>query len=307
MGRGERPLDPEAGAVEKFAYELRQLRHRSGAPTYRTLADQTHYSVTALSQAAAGRTLPTLPVVRAFVRACGGDVEAWERRWHETARAVTPDGTRRDDTAGDEILAPSQGVKPGSVPGAEPQDTETISQHGWKPRLAQPKTRILAGRLGPRAATISAVSVTAAVVATVMLWPAAPSRGAGAVDPVADGSDPTRAGCGQGAVTLATTNVHFPTDQLSGEIDLRYSPRCHAAWGRFEPETGWKPGSGTMVTVWTIRPADQATQSYTVEYGGEAVIGNMLMTARGCVAAEVSMARGETSSPVATTVCFPVS
>lgn len=152
----------------------------------------------------------------------------------------------------------------------------------------------------------AAVVVAAVAVAAVMLWPAAPRRGAGAADPIADGSDPNRAGCGPDAVTLATTNVHFPTDQLSGEVDLRYSPHCHAAWGRFEPESGWNPGPGTMVTVWTIRPADQATQSYTVEFGDEAIIGNMLMTAHGCVAAEVSMTRGKAASPMAMTVCFAV-
>jgi hypothetical protein len=133
------------------------------------------------------------------------------------------------------------------------------------------------------------------------------SQQAGKTDPVADGSDPTRAGCGPGAVTMAFTRVHFPTSQLSGEVELRYSPRCRAAWGRFEPATTWSPGPGTMVTVWTIRPADQATEYYSVEFGGESVIGNMLMTARGCIAAEVTVVRGATESPVATTACVPIS
>jgi hypothetical protein len=129
----------------------------------------------------------------------------------------------------------------------------------------------------------------------------------GNADPIADGSDPGRAGCGPDAVTMAHTRVHFPTDQLSGEIELRYSPHCHAAWGRFEPANGWNPGPGTMVTVWTIRPADQATQTYSVEFGGEVIIGNILMTAHGCIAAETTMVRGQITSPVATTACVPIS
>jgi hypothetical protein len=297
MGRGERPLDPEAGAVEKFAYELRQLRQRSGAPTYRTLAQQTHYSVTALSQAAAGRALPSLPVLRAFVQACDGDLDAWEKRWHETAQATEPTGTPRDDAASQSDPSPRQ-VKQQPIAEAKPSRAAAS---------AQPTARGLR-HLPRRPTTVAgaAVIVAAVAVAAVMLWPTAPRRGAGAADPIADGSDPNRAGCGPDAVTLAKANVHFPTDQLSGELDLRYSPRCHAAWGRFEPASGWDPGAGTMVTVWTIRPVDQATQSYTVEFGDEAIIGNMLMTAHGCVAAEVSMTRGKLASPMASTVCFAV-
>jgi transcriptional regulator with XRE-family HTH domain len=300
MGRGERPVDPEAGAVERFAYELRQLRQRSGAPTYRRLAEQTHYSVTALSQAAAGRTLPTLAVVRAFVQACGGDVEAWERRWRETARAATPPGAPREDAAAEPQLSADRASAPDPSAGPKPEQPRLAARSRWR-RGGKPRRRLA------RTLAAAAAIVGVAGAAAVLAWPAAPRRGAGAVDPVADGSDPTRAGCGPGAVTLATANVHFPAGQLSGELDLRYSPRCHMAWGRFEPATGWNPGPGTMVTVWTIRPADEATQAYTVEYGGEAVIGNMLTTAHGCVAAEVSMTRGQAASPVATTVCFTVS
>ncbi|HEX5116115.1 MAG TPA: hypothetical protein VFW65_13045, partial [Pseudonocardiaceae bacterium] len=48
--------------------------------------------MTTLAAAASGRGLPTLAVTRAYVRACGGDVPAWERRWHglAPARATAP-------------------------------------------------------------------------------------------------------------------------------------------------------------------------------------------------------------------------
>ncbi|MEU6393954.1 DNA-binding protein [Streptomyces sp. NPDC046939] len=83
MGRRESPVDPAAGPVQRFAYELRKLRQEAGGVTYRELARRAHYSATALSQAAAGEQLPSLPVTLAYVRACGGDEEAWERRWRE--------------------------------------------------------------------------------------------------------------------------------------------------------------------------------------------------------------------------------
>ena len=93
---------------------------------------------------------------------------------------------------------------------------------------------------------------------------------------------------------------------MAGRIELRYSPHCRAAWSRFEPAKGWAPGGGAVVTVWTIRPADQATQSYAVPYGGETIIGNILLTAKGCIAAEISIVQGPDTAPVATTPCLTI-
>jgi WD40 repeat protein len=54
-------------------------------PTYRVLAGRAHFSVATLSEAAAGRRLPTLAVTLAYVRACDGDAEEWEQRWRSLA------------------------------------------------------------------------------------------------------------------------------------------------------------------------------------------------------------------------------
>jgi WD40 repeat protein len=91
MPRNERPLDAGDTAVLTFARELRSLRERAGKPTYRELSSITHYSEAALSQAAAGRKLPTLQVTLAYVRACGGSEEEWERRWYATSAADEPE------------------------------------------------------------------------------------------------------------------------------------------------------------------------------------------------------------------------
>ncbi|WP_327731549.1 DNA-binding protein [Streptomyces sp. NBC_00487] len=81
MGRRERPVDPNAGPVQRFAYELRKLRREADGITYREMARRAHYSVTSLSQAAAGEQLPSLAVTLGYVGACGGDPVEWERRW----------------------------------------------------------------------------------------------------------------------------------------------------------------------------------------------------------------------------------
>jgi hypothetical protein len=84
MGRPEKPLDAN-GPVAEFAHDLRALRKRAGNPSYRELARTALFAASVLSSAASGHRLPTLPVTLGFVAACGGDTEAWERRWRQLA------------------------------------------------------------------------------------------------------------------------------------------------------------------------------------------------------------------------------
>jgi Helix-turn-helix domain/NB-ARC domain len=87
MGRPEKPVDATGGVVAAFASELRRLRAQAGNPTYRDMARSALFSSSVLSSAASGRRLPTLPVTLAFVEACGGDREAWRRRWQQVSGA----------------------------------------------------------------------------------------------------------------------------------------------------------------------------------------------------------------------------
>ncbi|MGW0756932.1 nSTAND1 domain-containing NTPase [Streptomyces sp. NPDC002814] len=105
-GRREVPVDPASGPVQRFASELRKLRAKAGGITYRALAQRAGYSVTTLSQAAAGEQLPTLPVALAYVGACGGDLAEWEARWKEAVEESAGDGSRDDDGS----LTPYRGL-----------------------------------------------------------------------------------------------------------------------------------------------------------------------------------------------------
>ncbi|WP_283133241.1 helix-turn-helix domain-containing protein [Rhizohabitans arisaemae] len=91
MGRLESPVDPAEGPVQRLAYELRKLRQEAGGLTYRAMARRAGYSVTTLSQAAGGERLASLPVVLAYVQACGGDLAEWEERWHLADRELADD------------------------------------------------------------------------------------------------------------------------------------------------------------------------------------------------------------------------
>src|SRR6187431_2403169 len=88
MPRAERPLAVGDSALLNFASDLRQLRQKAGNPTYRELAKRAHFSVTTLSSAANGRQLPSLAVTLAYVRACDGDEQEWEQRWHGVAAGL---------------------------------------------------------------------------------------------------------------------------------------------------------------------------------------------------------------------------
>ena len=69
------------------------------------MAELSHYTMKTLAAAAGGLNLPTLPVTAAYVRACDGNVDEWEDRWHRAADATeardcgTPEPGRAADRA----------------------------------------------------------------------------------------------------------------------------------------------------------------------------------------------------------------
>ncbi|WP_346779819.1 hypothetical protein [Streptomyces sp. S3(2020)] len=106
MGRPERPLDPEAGPVQRFAHELRELRRAAGCPSYRSMSVIAGFSVTTLAHAAGGERLPSLAVVQGYVRACEGDPGEWEPRWKDAEAEV--DRVGREDPEG--VASPYRGL-----------------------------------------------------------------------------------------------------------------------------------------------------------------------------------------------------
>ncbi|MFD4786138.1 hypothetical protein ACFWN1_03450 [Streptomyces sp. NPDC058459] len=107
-GRREVPVDPGAGPVQRFAYELRKLRTEVGGMTYRAMAERAGYSSTTLSQAAAGGQLPTLAVTLAYVAACGGDAVEWEARWKQVVDDAAAVGAEEEGDEGAD--APYRGL-----------------------------------------------------------------------------------------------------------------------------------------------------------------------------------------------------
>jgi hypothetical protein len=70
----------EADDKERFLADLRALRD-TAALEFDELAARAHYPSYVLKEAENGPSLPTLPILAAYVRACHGDVPEWEERW----------------------------------------------------------------------------------------------------------------------------------------------------------------------------------------------------------------------------------
>jgi WD40 repeat protein len=197
MGRPERPIDPGAGPVPEFAVELRKLREEAGRPSYRELARRAHFSVTVLAEAAGGRCLPTLAVVRGYVAACGGDVAEWEERWRLTAaRHGTKQQVPRQAPAEVENAAPAQNAQHAqNAQNAQPVRSVprpwwqgvvlvvvlTITGVGGGVTVWQHESSIAAGnaamsgQLAAQSARFATVNSDAAALAALAAWQAAPT------------------------------------------------------------------------------------------------------------------------------------
>ena len=74
----------------RFLADLRALRD-SAAIGYDELAARAHFPSDVLKEAENGPSLPGLPILTAYVRACEGDVLDWEERWRRLNPEVPDD------------------------------------------------------------------------------------------------------------------------------------------------------------------------------------------------------------------------
>ena len=132
----------EADNVAAFARDLRVLRSKAGLD-YPDMAEKSHYTMRTLASAAGGLRLPTLPVLIAYVKACGGDATEWEERWgklikagkkgHAALPAAGSDASNGDPAAGG---PPFDGPAPGAGPAPQgpPRSGEVYVITSAKPR-----------------------------------------------------------------------------------------------------------------------------------------------------------------------------
>lgn len=286
MGRRETPIRAGHDAVAELASQLRRLRADAGAPTYRSLAMRTHYSATTLSRAASGATLPSLDVVLAYARACGGDIAQWKQRWEQASAALE----------------------------AGRQSAVAVSARG----------RWTVGRLSAAVVLPGVVAAAMLAVALMLASGGLPSRvhspsgqsavGAARVNSrpaaVSDGDDPRADGCASaadaqaaalGAREVGVRTVMSPGGAQIGWLALWRNPRCGAEWA----EASYANPHLYLVTLELHRPADGATvvDHAEVYLPYDPVIGQLLTTGHGCVWAQMTLSIPETAPIVVQTPC----
>jgi transcriptional regulator with XRE-family HTH domain len=286
MGRRETPISAGHDPVAELASQLRRLRADAGAPTYRSLAVRTHYSATTLSRAASGANLPSLDVVLAYARACGGDTAQWKQRWEQTSAALEADRHSA-------VVVPARRRRAQGRPGA--------------------------------AVVLSGVIAATVIAAALMLASGGlPSRvhssggqsaiGAARINSppptVSDGDDPRADGCASaadaqaaalGAREVAVRTVMSPGGPQIGWLALWRNARCGAEWA----EASYANPHLYMVTLEVHRPADGATvvDHAEVYLPYDPVIGQLLTTRHGCVWAQMTLSIPEAAPIVVQTPC----
>jgi transcriptional regulator with XRE-family HTH domain len=130
-----------------------------------------------------------------------------------------------------------------------------------------------------------------------------PATAAGPPQPVADGSDPDRAGCVD-AITMHARKLAMTEYRLIGQIELRYSARRHAAWARFAgvPALDHMAAHRPVdILVEAVREPDGARTSFRHEYCFDVHWGDILLTGRGCIHARAVIYADEVPIAVAET------
>ena len=153
MARRPRPVNPDEGPIQAFAFDLRALRESAGNPTYRALAKTAGYCATTLGDAAGGVHLPTLEVTLAYVGACGGDADAWHARWQTVNRRLASErapsaemaevAARADPAPADPAPADSADAIESAL--TEPSQQPAASSAFDEPADIEPAASVLAG------------------------------------------------------------------------------------------------------------------------------------------------------------------
>ena len=153
----------------------------------------------------------------------------------------------------------------------------------------RPRRRVLIAAL--------VVALIAAVVAVVVILVAEKNRVR-----ADDGSDAISTGCDADAVTLDHVDVYFPAQYKVGTLELRASPYCGTSWGKFTQAKDLPTTPPLNIKITASRPADGAMRPFALDYVGENIYGDQLISRFQCVFVEIIVTRDHrtSSAPIST-------
>ncbi|RKR73534.1 helix-turn-helix domain-containing protein [Frondihabitans australicus] len=235
------PQRPDADdTTAAFAADLRTLRHDAGNPTLGQIERESGVSKSVVSDALAGRKLPSARTVRGVVAACGGD-----------AAVVGEWVARRDALAS----ATSRDPEPDDQAAQEQADT---------PRGAR-VVRLSTALVAAAAALVVGVGGTLAVVTGLSAGSASadseptPTAMYAPQISVKVGADPADTKCLDDAVVAASE-----TGSRGTQLQIIYSTACHAAWSRITRFDNEATGNEVSTSIFrVIAPHAKDRQSTT--------------------------------------------
>ncbi|MBO1741412.1 DUF2690 domain-containing protein [Leifsonia sp. TF02-11] len=210
--------DDPADSVATFASDLRMLRIAAGSPTLASLQHETGISRTVISDAFAGKQLPSARTVDGIVRACKGDTNEWLRR--------------RD------LLDPKQ---------AADAPLQPTRRGPGRPRWSIVSLiAVIAFVLGAAVAG----GVTSTAMGSQVHALQAKLKAAGPVNPnaqiiVRTGVDPAMTPCVNDAKVAASEDRPDNT-----RIQIVWSNKCYAGWARIARYDGKAEGNEVQVSIY---------------------------------------------------------
>ncbi|HJZ25779.1 MAG TPA: helix-turn-helix transcriptional regulator, partial [Streptosporangiaceae bacterium] len=197
----------------RFLADLRALRD-TAALEFDELAARAHYPSDVLKEAESGPSLPTLPILAAYVRACDGDVPEWEERWRRLGFEVHADPG---------LPVRAVGASPAAVAGAR-------AGVGVAPPESYDAERIRAVLRGAHGSSGRGASGTAS-------RKSAPAASAGAGSAGAGWDTGTSADTVGGWRT--DTGAGWDTDTGAGwDTGSHGDARADTSWSGFQPDAG---------------------------------------------------------------------
>jgi Helix-turn-helix domain len=241
----------------QFLRELRQLRHGAGLG-HAELAARAHFPYDSIVAAEAGPALPDLPVLSAYVRACGGTTEEWEERWRSlTSSPSLPLSASRNGGRSDAATA---GARISSAPqaGESPDPSIIIAALGRvAEEMASPNTDGIRADAVPTSSDIQPADDIPSSGGSFLPTspPAAPSAYPSApkgVDPLID--------------PFAPASPFASDSPLASDSSL--ASDAAAFLSASEPVTSSKPAGWDPIRVSTAWPAIRDTPTVAAEPAG---------------------------------------
>lgn len=224
--RAQQTTDRSEDSIQLFAADLRRLRLDSDNPTLARLHTETGISRSVLSEALAGRQLPSARTVSGIVRACGADAEGWL--------------DRRDLLAGR---------------GNPPADSDSPSAKVVDGRLSRRAAGMLA--IGAFVIGVATSAVTTAFVVSNLV---ADSDGSPQIA-VTTGEDPATTSCVDDAA-VATGDTRADNSLL----EIVWSDKCQAGWGRVTRYDGLGDGNTVTIAIYPEPAPDGPQRQEATEH-----------------------------------------